>query len=128
MYVNKEFNMKKFLAVVLMVVLSLTAVFVFVGCTNDKDSDVPTITGITAKVSSDANYKVGSAFDTKYITVTASLSDKTTKAVSTTQAISYDYSALKLDNDGKFTEAGDYQLKVTYSDWSTTVTVKVKAA
>ena len=120
--------MKKFLAVILMVVLSLTLVFVFVGCTNDKDTKVPEITGITAKVSSDANYKVGSVFDSKYITVTASLNDKTTKAVSTTSAIKYDLSALNLDDEGKFTAAGDYEMKVTYSDWSTMITIKVKAA
>lgn len=120
--------MKKILVVLLMVVLSFTMLFVFVGCSNDKETEVPEITGITAKVSSDANYKVGSAFDSKYITVTASLNDKTTKAISTTSAIKYDLSALKLDNDGKFTEEGDFQMKVTYSDWSTTVTIKVKAA
>lgn len=120
--------MKKILAVVLMVVLSLTLVFVFVGCTNDKDTEVPEITAITAKVASDANYKVGSAFDSKYISVKATLTDKTTKAISTTAAIRYDLDALKLDNDGKFTEAGEFQMQVTYSDWSTTVTVKVKEA
>ena len=69
--------MKKILVVLLMVVLSFTMLFVFVGCSNDKETEVPEITGITAKVSSDANYKVGSAFDSKYITVTASLNDKT---------------------------------------------------
>lgn len=120
--------MKKIISVVLMVVLCVTAVAVFVGCTNDKDTKVPEITGISAKVSSDANYTVGSAFDSKYISVTASLDDKTTQAVATTAAISYDLSALKLDADGNFTEAGEFTMKVTYSDWSTNVTVKVKAA
>lgn len=120
--------MKKILACVLMVVLVVTAVFVFVGCTNNKEEKVPAITGITAKVASDANYTVGSAFNSKYITVTASLDNKTTKAVSTTAAISYDLSDIKLDENGNFTEAGEFVMDVTYSDWSTTVTIKVKEA
>ena len=120
--------MKKIISVVLMVVLCVTAVAVFAGCTNDDETKVPEITGISAKVSSDAKYTVGSAFDSKYISVTASLSDKTTKAISTTSAISYDLAALKLDSDGNFTEAGEFTMKVTYSDWSTNVTIKVKAA
>lgn len=120
--------MKKFISIVLMVILTITAVAVFVGCNDKEETEVPAITGITAKVSKDANFKVGTAFDSKYITVTATLDDKTTKTVATTAAISYDLEALELDEDGKFTSAKDYNLKVTYSDWSTTVTIKVKAA
>ena len=120
--------MKKILACVLMVVIAVATLSVFVGCTNKNEEEVPAITGITAKVAKDANYTVGSAFDSKYITVIASLDNKTTKTVSTTAAISYDLSDLKLDADGNFTEAGDFVMDVTYSDWSTTVTIKVKAA
>lgn len=120
--------MKKIISVILMVVLCVCAISVFVGCTQDKETDVPKITSISAKVSSDANFTVGSAFDSKYITVTASLDNKTSKAVVTTSAISYDLSAIKLDNDGNFTEAGEFTMKVTYSDWSTNVKIIVKDA
>ncbi len=122
-------SFKKVFALVMMVVLAVTALFVFVGC-NDKNADdeIPAVTGITAKVASDANYTVGKAFDSSYITVTASLDDKTTKAIATTAAISYDLTALKLDKDGNFTEAGSFELTVKYSDFSTTVTVKVNSA
>ncbi|MBQ8178645.1 MAG: hypothetical protein IJ033_05570 [Clostridia bacterium] len=120
--------MKKIIACVLMVVIAVATLCVFVGCTNKDEEAVPAITGITAKVASDANYKVGSAFDSKYITVTASLDNKTTKVVSTTAAISYDLSDIKLDADGNFTEEGEFTMDVTYSDWTTQVKVKVKAA
>lgn len=120
--------MKKILACVLMVVIAVATLCVFVGCTDKKEEAVPAITGITAKVASDANYTVGSAFDSKYITVTAALDNKSTMAVTTTAAISYDLADIKLDADGKFTEAGEFTMDVSYSDWTTTVKVKVKAA
>ncbi|MBO7156664.1 MAG: hypothetical protein J6V83_04595 [Clostridia bacterium] len=119
--------MKKLLACILMLVVAVTALSTFVGCTSKDEEAVPAITAITAKVSADADFNVGEKFDSKYITVTAKLDDKTTSAVSTTAAISYDLAALKLDDDGKFTEAGNFDLKVTFSDWSTTVVIKVAA-
>ena len=120
--------MKKSFAIVLLVVIAMATLFAFVGCTNNKEEPVPAINEISAKVSNDANFVVGSAFDSKYITVTASLDNKTTKVVSTTSAISYDLSDIKLDADGKFTEAGTFEMDVKYSDWSTKVTIIVKAA
>ncbi len=119
--------MKKTLACILMLVVAVTALCTFVGCTSDKEEEVPAITSISAKVASNADFNVGEKFDSKYITVTAKLDDKTQSEVSTTAAVSYDLAALKLDDDGNFTEAGEFTLEVTYSDWSTTVVVKVAA-
>lgn len=119
--------MKKIFACVLMVVIAITTIFVFVGCNDKNENAVPSITGITAKVATDANYTVGSKFDSKFITVIASLDDKTTKTISTTAAISYDLTDIKLDVDGNFTEAGEFEMDVKYSDWSTKVVIKVKA-
>lgn len=120
--------MKKLFAIVLLVVIAMATLFVFVGCTNNKEETVPAVTGITAKVATDAKFTVGSQFDSKYITVVASLDDKTTKTVSTTAAISYDLADIKLDAEGKFTEAGQFEMDVKFSDWSTKVTIVVKAA
>ncbi len=119
--------MKKFIVCILMVVIAVATVCVFVGCTDKNEETVPAITGITAKIASDANYKVGSAFDSQYITVTATLDNKTTKVVSTTAAISYDIDEL-VDDEGYFKEAGEFTIDVTYSDWTTQVTIKVNAA
>ncbi len=120
--------MKKFFTCILVFVLAVTATCLFVGCTNDKKDDVETVTSISAKIASGTTFVVGDAFDSSKITVTATLSDKTTRTVSNTSAIAFDRSTLKLDSDGNFTEAGTYTVKVTFADVSTTVSLTVAEA
>lgn len=117
--------MKKFLTCILVFVLAITATCLFVGCTNNKNDDVTDVTGISASVVSGTVFTVGSAFDASKITVTATLSDKTTRTVSTTAAVSFDRAAMHLDSDGNFTQDGTFTVKVSYSDWSTTVDITV---
>ncbi len=118
--------MKKIFVCIIAFVLAVTATCMFVGCNNQKE-EVATVTSISAKVASGTTFKVGDSFDATKVTVTATLSDKTTRTVSTTAALSFDRAAMELDSDGKFTKAGTYTVKVTYSDWSTDMTLTVSA-
>lgn len=119
---------KKSMLVLMLVAVVATSV-ALVGACNDKDGeDLPNIESIKAEVVSGTTFTVGAAFDSTKITVTAKLDDGTTRAVETVKAIYYDLSVLKLDAGGKFTEAGEYNLPVRYSDWTTTVVIKVAEA
>ena len=98
---------KKSMLVLMLVAVVATSV-ALVGACNDKDGeDLPNIESIKAEVK---------------------LDDGTTRAVETVKAIYYDLSVLKLDAGGKFTEAGEYNLPVRYSDWTTTVVIEVTEA
>lgn len=119
---------KKSMLVLMLVAVMATSVALVSAC-NDKDGeDLPNIESIKAEVVSGTTFTVGAAFDSTKITVTAKLDDGTTRAVETVKAIYYDLSVLKLDAGGKFTEAGEYNLPVRYSDWTTTVVIEVTEA
>lgn len=119
---------KKSMLVLMLVAVVATSVALVSAC-NDKDGeDLPNIESIKAEVVSGTTFTVGAAFDSTKITVTAKLDDGTTRAVETVKAIYYDLSVLKLDAGGKFTEAGEYNLPVRYSDWTTTVVIEVTEA
>ena len=119
---------KKILLVVALIAVAATSVALVSACKDNKGEDLPDIESIKAEVVSGTAFTVGAAFDSTKITVTAKLDDGTTRAVETVKAIYYDLSVLKLDDGGKFTEAGEYTLPVRYSDWTTTVVIKVTEA
>ena len=62
------------------------------------------------------------------VTVTAALSDKTSRKVTTAAAIEYDLASLELDSEGKFTEAKEYTLKISFAGVSTELTFTVSEA
>ena len=119
---------KKSMLVLMLVAVVATSVALVSACNNKDGEDLPAIESIKAEVVSGTTFTVGAAFDSTKITVTAKLDDGTTRAVETVKAIYYDLSVLKLDAGGKFTEAGEYNLPVRYSDWTTTVVIKVAEA
>ncbi len=122
------FKFKKAILVVALIAVAVSSIALVSAC-NDKDGeDLPNIESIKAEVVSGTTFTVGAAFDSTKITVTAKLDDGTTRAVETVKAIYYDLSVLKLDAGGKFTEAGEYNLPVRYSDWTTTVVIEVTEA
>lgn len=119
---------KKSMLVLMLVAVVATSVALVSACKDKNGEDLPNIESIKAEVVSGTTFTVGAAFDSTKITVTAKLDDGTTRAVETVKAIYYDLSVLKLDAGGKFTEAGEYNLPVRYSDWTTTVVIKVAEA
>lgn len=119
---------KKSMLVLMLVAVVATSVALVSACKDKDGEDLPDIESIKAEVVSGTTFTVGAAFDSTKITVTAKLDDGTTRAVETVKAIYYDLSVLKLDAGGKFTEAGEYNLPVRYSDWTTTVVIKVTEA
>ena len=119
---------KKSMLVLMLLAVVATSVVLVGACNNKDGEDLPNIESIKAEVVSGTTFTVGAAFDSTKITVTAKLDDGTTRAVETVKAIYYDLSVLKLDAGGKFTEAGEYNLPVRYSDWTTTVVIKVAEA
>lgn len=119
---------KKSMLVLMLVAVVATSVALVSACKDKDGEDLPNIESIKAEVVSGTTFTVGAAFDSTKITVTAKLDDGTTRAVETVKAIYYDLSVLKLDAGGKFTEAGEYNLPVRYSDWTTTVVIKVTEA
>lgn len=119
---------KKSMLVLMLVAVVATSVALVSACNNKDGEDLPNIESIKAEVVSGTTFTVGAAFDSTKITVTAKLDDGTTRAVETVKAIYYDLSVLKLDAGGKFTEAGEYNLPVRYSDWTTTVVIEVAEA
>ena len=119
---------KKSMLVLMLVAVVATSVVLVSACNNKDGEDLPDIESIKAEVVSGTTFTVGAAFDSTKITVTAKLDDGTTRAVETVKAIYYDLSVLKLDAGGKFTEAGEYNLPVRYSDWTTTVVIEVTEA
>ena len=119
---------KKSMLVLMLVAVVATSVVLVSACKDKNGEDLPNIESIKAEVVSGTTFTVGAAFDSTKITVTAKLDDGTTRAVETVKAIYYDLSVLKLDAGGKFTEAGEYNLPVRYSDWTTTVVIEVTEA
>ena len=119
---------KKSMLVLMLVAVVATSVALVSACKDKNGEDLPNIESIKAEVVSGTTFTVGAAFDSTKITVTAKLDDGTTRAVETVKAIYYDLSVLKLDAGGKFTEAGEYNLPVRYSDWTTTVVIEVTEA
>lgn len=122
------FKFKKVILVVALITVAVSSIALVSACNKDDGEDLPNIESIKAEVVSGTTFTVGTAFDSTKITVTAKLDDGTTRAVETVKAISYDLSVLKLNAEGKFTEAGEYTLPVKYSDWTTSVVIVVAEA
>ena len=113
--------MKKKIAVITMVVLVITLVLSLSSC--NKEEEVK-IDKITIEYNKDNPYKKGSAFSTSDFTVTAHLSDDTTKEIQNN--LIWHTDVLELDDEGKFTKSGKFELKVDflkYKDISITITV-----
>ncbi len=119
---------RKVLLVVTLIAVAVTSIALVSACNKDDKDDLPNIESIKATVASGTVFTVGTAFDSTKITVTAKLDNGEERKVETVKAISYDLSVLKLNAEGKFTEAGEYTLPVKYSDWSTTVKIVVTEA
>lgn len=118
---------RKIVSLILIAALCLGIVAMAAAC-KKSDSDVPTVTSIKAELASDTAYKVGDEFDSSDITVTATLSDKTSRKVTTAAAIEYDLASLELDSEGKFTKAKEYTLKISFAGVSTELTFTVSEA
>lgn len=118
---------RKIVSLILVIALCFALTAAIVAC-KKSDSDTPTVTAIKAEFADDVAYVVGDAFDTSDITVTAVLSDKEERKVTTVAAIEYDLDSLGLDDKGKFTEAKEYTLKIGFAGVETTLTFTVAEA
>lgn len=120
--------MKKSNKIAAVVLTMIVVLGLFLGLTAcKKESTVPEVVSIYAESSDKLTYTVGTAWSSSVITVYAVFNDDSESAVSTTAAIFYDVSVLKLDANGKYTEAGTFTLPIRFSDFSTTLTVTVSA-
>lgn len=113
--------MKKVLVTLLIVALAVCAAVSLVACKGEGELH---IVSIEAKVKENTNYKVGDTFATSTLTLTAKLSDGTEEEITSTSSVTYDKTQLKLSN-GKFTEAGEFTLKVKFLSYETTVNLTV---
>lgn len=113
----------KIAVAVLTMILVCGMLFGLTAC--KKEATAPEIVSIYAKSTDKLTYKVGDAWNSSVIKVYAKFNDDTESPVSTTAAIYYDVSGLKLDSYGKYTEAGTYTLPIKFSDFSTTLTITV---
>lgn len=97
--------MKKLVSVIAIVLLIAAVACVFTACEKDSDKLVDKYEIAESVV------KMGDKHGTP--TITAHMSDGTTKTVSNHLVFDEeDVEALKLDKDGKYTEAGEYTVKV----------------
>lgn len=129
MAIKKDYNMKskKIVSFVILMALVAASVCIVAACT-DSSSDTPTVTSITAILADDVSYTVGDAFDTEDVTVTATMSDGTERTVETVAALEFALEALKLNDEGEFTEAGEYTLNVSFAGHAASVTFTVAEA
>lgn len=118
---------RKFVSLILVIAICFAVAAAAVAC-KKSDSDTPTVTAIKAAFAEDTAYVVGDAFDTSDITVTAILSNKEERKVTTTAAIEYDLDSLGLDDKGKFTQAKEYTLNIAFAGVKTTLTFTVAEA
>lgn len=115
--------MKKILTTILVIALMLTGVFALTAC--KKDSAV-SIVKTEIALAKNAKFAVGDEFSTSKFVITVFLSDDTQKTPAAA-TLYYDTSALKLDDDKKFTTPGDFYLHVTYLDIVLKILVTVTA-
>lgn len=117
--------MKKTVCSFLVAILLIASVATLIACTEESDSLVSSYTIDEVKVN------IGDAFGTP--TVTANMTDGTTKTVSNNLVYDEaDIEKLKLDENDKYTTAGEYTVKVYIleqqdkfylGDWKITVKV-----
>lgn len=115
--------MKKTLTTILIIALLLTTVFALTACKEETEVKIVKTEITLAK---NAKFRVEDEFSTSQFVITTYLSDDTTKTP-TAATLDFDTSSLKLDADNKFTEAGNYTLKVIYLDQILTIDFTVVA-
>ena len=98
--------MKKTIVLLLCIVLSVAAVCLFVACEDDKEPVIESYKAIETD-----NYAIGDEYKQSDAEVVAVLKDGTTKNI-TKNLVFVGEDGLKLDDDGKFTEAGEYTIKI----------------
>ncbi len=101
--------MKKRIAIIAMFVLVISLVFGLSACNKD---DELKIDKITIEYNKDTPYRKGSTFSTSDFTVTAHLSDDTTKEIQSN--LFWHTDKLELDEEDKFTKGGEFELKVDF--------------
>lgn len=120
--------MKRFLPIAAVVMVLVVIAAIFVGCSSS--SNETTIVGY--ENIEPIKVTVGDTFTTP--TITAKLSDGTTKTVSNHVVYKKaDYEALELDDDDKYTKAGEFEVHVYhleekegYEIGTWTITVQAK--
>lgn len=123
---------KKFIFIPILIVVLALAIILSACASNKAEIKEDTVISIEALVKPDSSFKVGDAFDKGKFEVYAVMSDKKTKRLIENQnSLVYNINEIKADGqnivdaDGKFSKAGEFTLKVTFSDKSTNVTIKV---
>ena len=97
---------KTILTTVTVLVLVLVSILVLTACDNEETDATVKSYEIT-----DSKFDIGDTFAAP--TITANMSDDTTKTVANNLVYAADdYAALQLDADKKFTKAGTYDVKV----------------
>lgn len=102
--------MKKKIAIIIMILILATLPMVLSAC-NDKDDEVK-INEITIEFNKTTDYKKGDVFSESDFTVTAHLSDKTTRTMSNN--LIWNTEGLNLNDKGEFTEAGEFTLIINF--------------
>ncbi len=97
--------MKKTITVIALIIVLTVSCFALVACKDDA-SDLHDF------VIAEKTYKIGDVYASGDITVTATANEKTYNVDKNLVFVGDDADALKLDKDGKFTEAGTYTVKV----------------
>lgn len=113
--------MRKKIVILAMILVIVSLTFVLSAC---NEEEVLTIEKITVEYNKKVAYKVGSQFSTEDFTVTAHLSDDTTKEIKNN--LIWHTETLGLDDEDKFQNAGEYTLKVDflkYKDLEVTIVV-----
>lgn len=104
--------MKKIISVILALTLIAVSCVALTACNND---ETVSLVSIKAELSENSVIKVGDTFNTSLFNVTGVFSDESEKAVVTTESLTFDKSTLKLVNN-KYTEAGEYTMKIKFLD------------
>ncbi len=98
--------MKKTIVLLLCIVLSVAAVCIFVACSDDGEPVIESYKEIEADT-----YAIGDAYKQADAEVVAVLKNGKTRNI-TKNLVFVGEDALNLDDDGNFTEAGEYTVKI----------------
>lgn len=101
--------MKKKIVVMLMIITVLALAFTLAACNKE---DELKIERITVEYNKKVAYRVGSRFSSSDFTVTAHLSDDTKEEIANN--LIWHTESLQLNEDGEFTVAGEFILKVDF--------------
>lgn len=137
--------MKKTKNLVILILVIAMLSTILIGCSTNKPEteNKATVVGIEASLKSDSKITVGDNFDSSKFAVQAQLSDNTSRLVSTDKSLVFnvnrkfaldsadkkykpnDNGEYILDAQNKFIKEGIYVLTVSFSEFTTTVNVKV---